>query len=104
MTLARRSTLVFYGFGNLSPAIKANLLGAPIFYYYNNVLGLEAWLVSLALAIALVVDGISDPMLGYISDHTRSRLGRRHGYIYAERSPAVSIRRGSRCGCSPSRS
>ena len=84
---ARLSTLVFYGVGSISPAIKNNLLGAPIFYYYNAVLGLDAWLVSLALALALVVDGITDPLIGYFSDYTRSRLGRRHPYIYASILP-----------------
>ena len=88
-TIARTSSLFFYGFGNLSPAIKSNFLGAPIFYYYNNVLGLDAWLVSLALALALVVDGISDPLLGYMSDYTKSRLGRRHPYIYASIIPGA---------------
>ena len=88
-THARRSTLIFYGLGSLSPAIKNNLLGAPIFYYYNAVLGLEAWLVSLALALALVVDGITDPLIGYFSDYTRSPLGRRHPYIYASILPGT---------------
>jgi GPH family glycoside/pentoside/hexuronide:cation symporter len=88
-TLAKKSSLVFYGIGSLSPAIKGNLLGAPIFFYYNNVLGLEAWLVSLALALALVIDGITDPLLGYASDYTRSRLGRRHPYIYASILPGA---------------
>ena len=60
-TIAKKSSLVFYGIGSISPAITGNLLGAPIFFYYNNVLGLEAWLVSLALALALVIDGITDP-------------------------------------------
>ncbi|HAJ75525.1 MAG TPA: hypothetical protein DCM64_03625, partial [Gammaproteobacteria bacterium] len=82
-TKASKSSLIFYGIGNLSPAIKGNFLGAPVFYYYNNVLGLEAWLVSLALALALAIDGITDPLVGYYSDYTRSRWGRRHPYIYA---------------------
>jgi GPH family glycoside/pentoside/hexuronide:cation symporter len=88
-TLASKSSLFFYGFGNLSPAIKSNFLGAPIFYYYNNVLGLDAWLVSLALAVALVIDGISDPVLGYMSDYTKSRWGRRHPYIYGSILPGA---------------
>ncbi len=84
---ASRTSLVFYGIGNISPAIKGNFLGAPIFFYYNNVLGLEAWLVSLALAIALIIDGITDPLVGYLSDYTNSRWGRRHPYIYASILP-----------------
>lgn len=88
-TKADKVSIFFYGIGSLSPAIKGNLLGAPIFYYYNNVLGLEAWLVSLALMIALVIDGFTDPMIGYMSDYTRSRFGRRHPYIYASILPGA---------------
>jgi GPH family glycoside/pentoside/hexuronide:cation symporter len=90
-TIASTSSLVFYGIGSLPPSIKGNLLGAPVFYYYNNVLGLDAWLVSLALALALVVDAISDPLLGYVSDYTRSRWGRRHPYIYASILPGAAF-------------
>lgn len=89
-TLAKKSTLIFYGIGSLPSAIKGNLLGAPIFFYYNNVLGLEAWLVSLALAIALMIDGVTDPLLGYASDYTHSRFGRRHPYIYASIIPSAT--------------
>ncbi|MEE2674776.1 MAG: MFS transporter [Myxococcota bacterium] len=85
---ASRSTLALYGVGAISPAVKGNLLGSFLFYYYNQVLGLSPGLVSVALALALVVDAISDPMLGYFSDHTRSRLGRRHPYIYASLIPS----------------
>ena len=88
-TKASKVSIFFYGIGSLSPAIKGNLLGAPVFYYYNNVLGLEAWLVSLALALALVIDGVTDPMIGYLSDYTKSRFGRRHPYIYASILPGA---------------
>ena len=87
-TLARPSTLVFYGVGAISPTIKNNLFVFFLFYYYNQVLGLEAYLVSLALALSLVVDAITDPLLGYFSDHTHSRLGRRHPYIYFSLVPS----------------
>lgn len=88
---AKTSTLAYYGVGAISPAIKGNLLGSFLFYYYNQVLGLSPGLVSAALAIALVVDAVTDPLLGYISDHTRSRLGRRHGYIYASLVPSTAF-------------
>ena len=86
---ASQLSIFFYGLGNISPAVKNNLLGAPLFYYYNNVLGLEAWLVSLALAISLVADAISDPIIGYMSDYTKGRLGRRHPYILASILPGT---------------
>ncbi|CAE7404001.1 unnamed protein product [Symbiodinium microadriaticum] len=53
----------------------------------NIVLKLDPGLVSLALAIALIVDAVSDPFVGYWSDRLRSRLGRRHPFIYAAALP-----------------
>ena len=88
-TRARTSSLVFFGIGQLPSSIKGNLLGAPIFFYYNNVLGLDAWLVSLALFISLIIDAFTDPMVGYLSDYTQSRWGRRHPYIFSAIIPGV---------------
>lgn len=88
-TKATTPTLVAYAVGQISPSVKGNLLGAFLLYYYNQVLGLSPGLAGLALAIALVVDAVSDPLLGYLSDHTRSRWGRRHPYIYASLVPSA---------------
>ena len=46
--------------------------------YYNQVLGLEPALAGLALALALVVDAVTDPLVGVWSDRARTRWGRRH--------------------------
>ena len=76
-----------YGFGSISVGIKNNLLGTWLLIYYNQVLGLDAILVSGAIAIALVVDAISDPFVGIWSDRVRSRWGRRHPFMYASIIP-----------------
>ena len=72
-----------WAFGSISVGIKNNLLGVWILFYYNQVLGLDAYLVSIALAIALVIDAISDPIVGILSDRIRTRWGRRHPFMYA---------------------
>ena len=72
-----------WGFGAISVGIKNNLLGVWILFYYNQVLGLDAYLVSIALASALVIDAISDPVVGIWSDRVRTRWGRRHPFMYA---------------------
>lgn len=46
--------------------------------YYSQVLGLPASYASIVLAISLIVDAFTDPMVGAYSDNLRSRLGRRH--------------------------
>lgn len=76
-------TQFFYGFGSISIGIKNNLLGTYLLIYYNQVLGLDAGIVALAMALALVVDAVSDPLVGIWSDRVRSRWGRRHPFMYA---------------------
>ncbi len=76
-------TALAWGFGGISVGIKNNLLSVWLLYYYNQVLGLDGYLVSVALAIALVFDAISDPLIGVWSDRTASRWGRRHPFMYA---------------------
>ncbi len=55
--------------------------------YYSQVLGLDAHLAGLALGIGLVFDAITDPLVGYLSDNTKSRWGRRHPFLYASVLP-----------------
>ena len=79
---ASTRTLWTYGFGSIGVGIKNNLLGTWLLFYYNAVLGLEAWLVTLAIGIALVIDALSDPFVGIWSDRVRTRWGRRHPFMY----------------------
>ena len=53
---ASLSTQIFYGSGSISIGIKNNLLGTYLLIYYNQVLGLDAGIAALAMAIALVSD------------------------------------------------
>ena len=58
-----------------------------VLVYYSQVLGLDAGLAGLALGISLVSDAITDPLIGYLSDSTRSRWGRRHPWLCASILP-----------------
>ena len=53
----------------------------------HQVLGLEPYLASIALGISLFFDAISDPLVCVWSDRFKSRLGRRHPFIYASIIP-----------------
>ena len=48
----------------------------------NFAYGMNPALVGLVSAISRLVDAISDPVMGYISDHTRSRWGMSRPYIF----------------------
>lgn len=57
--------------------------------YFNQVVGLPATWVGAAIAVALVVDAVLDPFIGYASHNLRSPWGRRHPFMYAAALPAA---------------
>lgn len=85
----KRSTRVAYGSGAIADGIKSTAFSTYLLLYFNQVLGVSAAIVSTAIALTLVVDAIADPVIGRISDRTRSRLGRRHPYIYGAALPTA---------------
>lgn len=80
---------LFNGSGSVAFGIKDNGFSVFLLLYYNQVLGMEAWLVSLALVIALVVDAFIDPLLGNLSDRTYTRWGKRLPWLYAAPIPLM---------------
>jgi glycoside/pentoside/hexuronide:cation symporter, GPH family len=78
---------IAFGIGQLPEGIKSAAFGFFLLFYYNQVLGLSGTLSGIAIFLALIVDAISDPMVGALSDSTRSRWGRRHPYMYAAAIP-----------------
>lgn len=84
-----RATKIFYGIGAVAYGIKNNGFDYFLLFFYNAVLGLPAPLAALALLITLVVDAISDPLVGNLSDNWRSKLGRRHPFMYLAAVPVA---------------
>lgn len=80
-------TRLAYGVGQLAEGAKNGAFEFFLFFYYTQVLGLAGTLAGAAMLIALVADAVSDPLVGSLSDSTRSRLGRRHPYLYASALP-----------------
>ncbi len=76
-------TKLAYGFGSVAYGIKDNGFATFLLFYYNQVIGLRADLVSLAIALALIIDAFIDPTVGQLSDKTRTSIGRRHPWLYA---------------------
>ena len=83
------STKIFYGFGSVAFGVKDNGFSYMLLLFYNQVVGLPATLVGLALMIALVWDACIDPLIGQLSDNLRSRWGRRHPFMYAAALPVA---------------
>jgi Na+/melibiose symporter-like transporter len=73
---------VAYGVGAIADGAKNAAFNAFLVLYYTTVLGLPGTLSGLAIFVALCVDAVTDPLVGSISDHFRSRWGRRHPFMY----------------------
>ena len=84
------STKLLYAVGSTASAIKLRSLGTFLMIFYNQVVGLAPQTVTLVLMIALIFDAFIDPLVGQISDNTRTRWGRRHPFMYIAALP-VSI-------------
>src|SRR5579862_8569019 len=72
---------LLYGIGEMPVTISMVIFGLFTLFFYNTVMGLPASLVGFAIAGGLVLDAFLDPYIGYRSDCSRHRLGRRHSYM-----------------------
>ena len=78
-----------YGMGGAASAIKDVAFSQFMLFYYSQVLGLSPALAGTALFIALLVDAITDPMIGYVSDTSNAKRGRRHAFMFWSIAPTA---------------
>lgn len=85
-------TKFFFGLGASADNAINWIFNVLAFFYYQQILGLSGALAGTAVAIAICVDAVTDPLVGSISDRLRSKWGRRHPLIFAAPVPlAISI-------------
>lgn len=71
-----------YAIGNLGYGTVAQTVNSFIMFFATSILGVSGSLVGIILAISAFWDGISDPLVGYLSDRTKSKtFGKRLGYM-----------------------
>ncbi|MEB3199885.1 MAG: MFS transporter [Synechococcaceae cyanobacterium] len=73
----RRRLLWAYSLGDAGTGMAANLIGFYLFVFYTSAAGLPAWMAGLVLMLARLWDAINDPVVGWLSDRTRSPWGPR---------------------------
>lgn len=81
------STKLAYGVGEVASSAITNLRVFFLLYFLTNVAGLNAALAGTILLIGRVWDAVNDPVIGWLSDRTRSRWGRRHPWMMAAALP-----------------
>jgi GPH family glycoside/pentoside/hexuronide:cation symporter len=75
------TTKAAYGLGTALDMWGFWLYPAVAFAVFNIYLGVDAWLVGLALGLIRIYDALADPIAGWVSDNFRSKSGRRRPFI-----------------------
>jgi len=69
------------------PAFALAVVGIPVYVYipkfYTDVVGVHIGMLGFLLLAVRIFDALTDPLLGYVSDRTRTPFGRRRPYIAA---------------------
>jgi GPH family glycoside/pentoside/hexuronide:cation symporter len=68
-----------------APALALAIVGVPLYVYipkfYTDTVGVAVGAVGLIVLLVRLFDAVTDPLFGYLSDHTRTRFGRRRPYM-----------------------
>ena len=73
--------MVGYSVGECANSLIMNSLFGYAMLYYTDALGLPHASAGIAMALAVFWDAITDPVMGHLSDNTKSKFGRRHPYM-----------------------
>jgi glycoside/pentoside/hexuronide:cation symporter, GPH family len=75
-------TKLAYGAGDLGPAITANIAIFYMMLFFTNVAGIPAGLAGSILMVGKIWDAVNDPVVGVLTDKTKSRWGRRLPWLF----------------------
>ncbi len=71
-----------FGGGNFANTLAYQVLGNRVQFFYIDILGLSPAIAGTVWTLYGIWNMINDPLMGQLTDRTRSRFGRRIPYIY----------------------
>lgn len=79
--ISPKNSPVVYGLGTLGLSSIGHAFGGYYLFFYVDVLGLAVTLAAIVNVIYAIWDAVYDPLVGYLSDNTRTRWGRRRPWL-----------------------
>lgn len=81
------ASVLGYGAGNFAFALLGLVVAVNLQFFYTDYVGLSAGLVAWSLLFARLFDAFVDPLMGWLSDRTHTRMGRRRPWMLAAAAP-----------------
>ena len=78
-----RKTKLLYGVAGIGDSALYSLMGNFALFFFTTVAGIDPAVAGAIVAIGAVWDVVSGSFVGYISDKTRSSMGRRKPFLLA---------------------
>ncbi|WP_420114604.1 MFS transporter [Pseudactinotalea sp.] len=78
---ARRTPPWRYAIGMFGTSIPINMIKGSIILVYVDMLGMDARAYAAVMVVYAIIDAIDNPLLGHLSDRTRTRFGRRRPWL-----------------------
>ena len=75
-------TKLAWGVGGFGENIANSAILSLVFPIFNVALGFSTLAIGLAMAVSRIADAILDPIIGNLTDNTRSRWGRRRPWMF----------------------
>ncbi|MGM0438030.1 MAG: MFS transporter [Bacillota bacterium] len=76
-----RKNIILYGIGDLFGGGAFLIIGTLYMIFLTDIVGLNPGRAGTVLVIGKIWDAVSDPLMGYLSDHTNTKYGKRRIYF-----------------------
>ncbi len=80
---AKFSDVFKYSFGGLGSNLAFILVMSYLTFFYTDIFGIDTMVVSGLMLVSRFIDAFTDPIMGMLGDHTRSKFGRYRPWIIA---------------------
>lgn len=86
-----KKTIIGYGVAGIGNNVAASLFYTYFIFYLTTIAGVSPAVAGVISSIAVLWDGINDPMIGFWSDNCRSKYGRRRPFQITGMVPLAVI-------------